>query len=531
MKNLFFTLALTACYLNTHAQDLSKTMTVSGGTSVSIETGTTLYADELNLKSTSDEFSSLLLKGDVGTATVVNYDRYVNEVGVSGVEGGNDVISLPLKQSTDVTFGEFLQYSADNDVTTNADYLANSPSTSTLFAFGPYDNSATAYTNYNNTLGEDANVLLQRAVGYRAATETSGGTTLRFTGTASKVAEAVNISTSGINFWNSVGNPYSTYVDSQAFLTANVAVLKDDRQAIYAYNNAVSSGVGTSGNFTIINFLVNNTINIAPGQGFLLANSTGDGTPNIIDFTPAMRTFNGSDDFIIGRDASPSPMLRLKAEHSNGDFATEIYFNINSSLGLDPGYDAGVYGGTSYSFMLYSHLIEDNQGVNMAIQSLGSNDINDTVIPLGLKATQGQQITFSIENSTLPDDTDVYLEDNLTNTFTLLNANNYTITANSNISGTGRFFLRVGSSTLSTIDTESSSLHLFASEQTIFVKGQLLEQTKISVYDLLGREVLSSNLEQGSDTNTINASTLKDGIYVVTLKNGRQEQTKKVIIK
>ena len=526
MKKLYFLFFTVANCFNLFAQDLSKTMTITAGTGVSVISNATLNADEVNLKSTSSEFSSLLLDGGtVGTSTIINYDRYVNVVGSSSA-GGNDLISLPLKNAGNVTFAEFLTYSEDG-IDTNADIITNSTITPSLYAFGPYDNGAQSYINFDSDL--DGAEVLKIAKGYRAATD--GGETVRFTGESSVSSEPIEITTNATSnsYWNVVGNPYPTYVDSQAFLTENAAVLDPVRNAIYGYNSGNSSPGSNFGKFSVINMLSNTDLNIAPGQGFVVANDRETAT-NELTFTPAMRTFTGTDDFITGRN-SQNIMLRLKAESGSNNFATEVYFNDASTLGLDPGYDAGLFFINDNDFKLYSQLVDNNEGENMVIQSLGSNNLDDVVIPLGLNTAQGQQVTFSIETSTLPTSTLVYLEDNQTNTFTLLNNGNYSFTPNTVISGTGRFFLRIGNSSLSTSIEESNSLQLFASDKTLFIKGQLLADTTITVYDIQGRLVLNSNLEAGSVSNKIDANVLSQGVYVVKLKNKQQEQTKKVVIK
>ncbi|EPR73521.1 Cell wall protein Awa1p [Winogradskyella psychrotolerans RS-3] len=525
MKLFYLTALAVAFCCTTKAQELSTTMHISAGTTVTVSSGTTLSASEVNLKSTSDSFACLFLNDDLETSTVVNYDRYVNIIGTSGENGGNDLVSLPVKTVADATFSDFLTYTDGTNA--NSVIIPNAPSLPTLFAFGPYNNTNQSYTNYNSTT--DGDVILKRGVGYRAASYS--GQTVRFTGAVSTVSESVEISTTN-NAWNSIGNPYPTFIDSQAFLSANSAVLDPNAVAIYAYNNGADTdiGAGTFGNFTIINGLTETVVNIAPGQAFLVANDPADPT-NLISFTTAMRTYEGTDDFILGRDANQNQMLRLQVENGTEDFATEIYFNANSTLGLDPGYDAALYNGVGYSLSLYSHLVENNLGKNMAIQSLGLNNQNDISIPLGLKAAQGQQITFTIEASTLPDEVEVYLEDSQTNTFTLLNTNSYSFTPNNAISGTGRFYLRFETSSLSTIDLNSESLQIFASEQALFINGSLLADTEVSVYDIQGRLVLSSFLKEASDRNTIDAASLSQGIYVVKLNNKVQQQTKKVIFK
>ena len=166
----------------------------------------------------------------------------------------------------------------------------------------------------------------------------------------------------------------------------------------------------------------------------------------------------------------------------------------------------------------------------MSIQSLGFDSQNDVVIPLGLKANQGEEVTFSIENSSLSDMYDVYLEDNLTNTFTLLNTNDYSITPNANIDGTGRFYLRIGIQSLSMDDLHKESLQIKASEQTVYINGLLLADSQVSIYDIQGRLISTTFLNEGSNSNTIEANNLSNGIYVVKLKNEAQERTTKVIL-
>ncbi len=126
MKILYFIFLSIVLCLSSKAQNLSTTMTVSAGTSVIIASGTTLNAPNINLKSTSDKYACLLLNGALGTTNIANYDRYVNVVGTSNANGGNDLISLPVKETGDVTFSQFLNYSPDAGVTPNSDVIVNS---------------------------------------------------------------------------------------------------------------------------------------------------------------------------------------------------------------------------------------------------------------------------------------------------------------------------------------------------------------------------------------------------------------------
>ncbi|WP_299361334.1 Calx-beta domain-containing protein [Winogradskyella sp.] len=513
--------------------------TVSEGASLTINSGVTLTASTLDLDSTSDEFASLILDGTLagGTAGNVTYRRYINGAG-SGTTGGNDLITSPV---TGVSFVDFVQ---DPENEFNLFGSPDNGSTSILeYLFGPFDNElAGDYVTYfiNDPLnggapvgdGDDASETIDPVKGYRAGT--FGGTTLAFRGGIN----SGSVSTSDFNdygfdapdieIWNLVGNPYPSYLDAQAFLTTNGGVIDEtvldpNFNAIYAYNDNTDG----ASRWTIINSVQNNTRNIAPGQGFFVAsNGTGQ-----LSFTPAMRTTVGTDDFILGRNTNVITHLGLTLSNDQEIYETDFYFTSNASTSLDPSYDAGVYSGNASGFSLYSHLVEDNQGIPMAIQSLGETDYDDVVIPLGVNSNQGEQITFSITDNNLPSSVNVYLEDNVTNTFTLLNTSDYILTPNTNLAGTGRFFLHFTNSPLSVTDDPFYSLTIYTSNRSINIAGEVDDNTIANVYDIQGRlitsKILTSNLRlQSIDVNAINA-----GVYIVELNNGNQNTTQKVILK
>jgi hypothetical protein len=248
---------------------------------------------------------------------------------------------------------------------------------------------------------------------------------------------------------------------------------------------------------------------------------------------PVLVNGDEGDDFILGRNASAPLFLKLNASTADKNYKTQFYFNENASLGGDHGYDGRVLG-TPPNFALYSHLVQDNTGLPMALQALHPSDlVETTVIPLGVNANQGEQLTFSILESTLPDTIEVYLEDTLTNTFTLLNSGDYTLTPNVALNGTGRFYLRFGEGALSTTETTLADLNIFTNQndKTIVIAGQLLEPTTASVYDIQGRLVNTTALATTSRTQSIDVSNLSSGVYVVQLTNRTQNKTQKVIIR
>lgn len=491
-----------------------KDLEISPGAAIKIESGVTLTTSSLTLESTSTSYSSLILDGTI-TGTV-NYNRSVNAYTNDATSNDSDLVTAPL---TGQTFGSF--------AATNANLLASG----SLRAFAPFNKETGTYTNYDTSINSSTSITA--GTGYRAATNDGG--TLTYTGTVETGDVAINILNSGPSFaaWNLIGNPYPSYVDMSTFLNHEVATgitnlnLLENASGIYGYDGDVSDG------WDIITLANVGSRLLAPGQGFFVAaNATTVANYDLV-FTPAMRTTGTSDDFILGRNANPLTFLKLNASTSNNSYKTEFYFNDNASQGLDAGYDAIIWGANAPDFALYSHLVQENTGLPIALQALGSTDMSDISIPIGVNANAGTQLTFSISDSNLPATIEVYLEDTLNNTTTLLTTADYIITPNSNLQGTGRFFLSFTDNALSTPASIKDYLQIYTtrSPKEVVIKGQLQGVAIAYLYDMQGRLVRQQNLDASRSSNTIDVASISDGVYVVKLVKNHQIKTQKVLIK
>ena len=335
--------------------------------------------------------------------------------------------------------------------------------------------------------------------------------------------------------WNLIGNPYPSYMDFDAFFNLNFLQFDSAGpfQAIYGYDGNASNG------WTVWNLatIADNSVTelIAPGQGFFVKAKSGGG---LVDYTSSMRRSGSSDDFIVGRQASSLNVVlsKLSLSSSTNTANTSIYFIEGTTRGLDSGYDAGAYGGNGEEgFLIYTNLVEDNEGIDIAIQSLPYNDFNDVVIPVGIKALAGSSLTIGLEdNSSVPANVNVYLEDTLENTLTLLNASDYTFTPITDMVGTGRFFLRFSADTLSlNTNDELNELIIYSNENNkdIVIRGLLTAATTTELYDIQGRLVLSKKIDQSSITNTIDVSSISSGVYIINVSNKNSIKTQKLIIK
>jgi len=485
----------------------SGSLTIDSNESLTLGGNVNITGADLYLNSIATEYSSLIVGGT--SSGDVTYRRHINTLSGTGTTtGNNDLVSAPVTNASQI-FSVFR--------TNNANIPSGNISGTLSYLFGPFDNVTNAYTNF--TAANDSDILTA-GTGYRtASTDTS---TFTFIGDVETGTVTANIAIGAGSEWNLIGNPYPSYINSGDFLTENAAFLDENAIGIYGYDGSADNG------WTIINFNNANTAaNIAPGQGFMVA---AEGT-STLNFTPAMRNISGTDDFIVGR-VENNEYLRLQIENGDSNYHTDFYFNDNSTQALDPGYDAALFNSFLPEFYVYSHLVSNNTGRSMAIQSLSSTDLSNVTIPLGVNADMGEQITFSIVESSLPNTIDVYLDDTIANTSTLLTNADYVFTPNVNLSGTGRFFLRYTEDALSTSENSLNNLDIYASKEAkeIVINGQLLENTVLNLYDIQGRLVMTSKLDNSLLENRIDVANVTSGIYIVSLENNTQKKSQKVII-
>jgi len=499
----------------------AQNITVASGKSFTIEkTGSVIMSGNFSnsgnftLNSDSDEFSSIIIGGSV--TGNITYNRYVNSVGTNEW----DLIGAPVS-------GQSINSFANANSSTLATNGAN-------FAIGPYDNADNTFTNYtNSTIGGAGNFEMGK--GFQMATINGG--TLKFTGApASQNQTQAIINNDAANSgagtrWNLVANPFPSYIHGNTrarfdnnFLTINSDKLDDSYEAVYGYD---ADGSG----YTIYN-KTSSALLLAPGQAFMIAsdNTSSDN----ISFTTEMRTVVGGDDLILGRNPEDSFELILKLYEGDTEIDyTKFYFEDGLNLGLDPGYDAGHF---NQGASLMSRLIENDQGVGFTINAMGLESINNVVIPLEINREAGVGFRISIDNFEINDNINVYLEDNIKGTLTLLNDNDFELTAENELNGAGRFFIHLTETVLSTDDKiETNLLNVFKADLNNFITIEGLANqsngTKLRLYNILGKEVIFTTLNNNNNKQIISTQGLTPGIYIVKLESGNIVFTKKLFIK
>ena len=355
------------------------TTSISLGQSITTDGGV-VNRGTLELNSASSSYSSLISTNSVQGE--VTYYRHVNQFADTGsITGNNDLISAPVTSPSQ----DFLALK-----TANPNIPSGTIGGTLSYLFGPFDNNLGDYVLWTDA--DDSNPI-ESGVGYRTASTDVGGSTFTFTGnvTIDQSPIAINVGTESI--FNLVGNPYPSYITLSGFLEVNNSEFDPLSSGVYGYDGEATDG------FQIWNQAysdANPNAIIAPGQGFLVASKAGGGS---ISFPADIRSIGTADDFIPGRLANPDieiAHIKLKLASDNKQYFTDVYFNDNATLGLDYGYDSALYGNTP-SFAIYSQLIENNNGRDLGIQTVDYTSLGNVIIPLGINASQGEQITIGIE--------------------------------------------------------------------------------------------------------------------------------------
>ena len=411
--------------------------------------------------------------------------------------------------------------SQDINTFTVTDVATNAIATSgTNYGVAPYDNNGSAWDYYTtSTIAGAGNFTAGK--GYSALRASAGDVT--FTGTFPTSDVSIAITDGSSNEWNLIGNPYPSYIPANSgadatnnFITINTADLNASFQAVYFWDGS---------SYVAINHASSSRF-IAPGQGFFV-NSIASGST--IDFTEAMQSHQTD---VFSKTKSTKPEISLQMTDGVTNKSTEITYIAGTTKGLDPGYDAGMFTGVANTFSIYTHLVTQSDGTDFSLQSLPTNDYENIVIPIGVNATSGKEISFSVNAMNLPTNIKIYLEDKNDGSFTRLDEVNtqYTITLNNNLSGIGRFYLHTKSSVLNVPNFNSSSISMYkTSTFNLRVVGLQNGNASIHIYNVLGKRVHKTSFKAKA-VNNINLPSLKTGIYIIQLTTEQGEISKKILI-
>ncbi len=411
-----------------------------------------------------------------------------------------------------------------------ADFLTNNPNVGTSGAArGMMDyNPATNLWNPLFTTTPVTPGSLGGGKGYSLRVKnTPPGLPVTFTGALQTGAQPVTVAPT---FWNCVGNPYTSAIGlndgfdvNNSFLAVNGANLNTSYAAIYVWADPDASN-GQAGKYKIITRTTGDA-SFQQGQAFLVNMAVG----STINFNALMQLHSTAT--ALKSASAPWPAINLIAEVNGLKNSALITFNSQMTKGLDPTYDAGLLKGES-ELVVYTKLVEDN-GIPFAIQALPGNA--EMVIPVGVDSKAGGNVTFSSENTNLSPDMKVILEDKVSKTFTDLSKSAYTTTIAANSTVSDRFFLHT-SDLISGLDDQTpgntswDKLNVYAVRNVeLRIVGEVSDRAVVSLCDVLGRVILVNNLNAGI-LNTINLPSIKNGVYLITVKDNGKVRTFKILV-
>ncbi|TYP98005.1 putative secreted protein (Por secretion system target) [Tenacibaculum adriaticum] len=391
------------------------------------------------------------------------------------------------------------------------DIIANNAlasGTGTNIGIAPYKNDGTAW----NYLTSASNGTITPGQGFSVKLTSAGN--LNFVGSINTNTVTYPI-TQATNTLNLIGNPYASYINLGNFFSDNPTGPVLSEATIWLWNQA-------TGNYDLKMSGTDAGFQIAPGQGFFV--SAGANTNVTFD---AANQSHQTDTF----QRNSRTEVNLTITENNISKSTKLYYINGTTTGFDNGYDGSLFGGTDYNFALFTELISDNQGKKLAIQSLPNSDFETTIVPVGLIAEAGKEITFSANAMNLPSGVDVYLEDRINGAFSNLSKDTYKVTLNSAANGIGQFYLHTTSQRLSSEDIikNISNVSIYkSSNQEITITG-LQAKANVSVYSILGKELVTTAINSNG-ISKVSLPTLPTGVYIVKLNSNLGEITKKIIL-
>lgn len=449
--------------------------------------------------------------------------------GASGqiiIEPGSSLIVTGKSSGGNVTYNRSLDYVAGN---ANGWYLVGSPvvgqvyndtyattnelaTSGTKRAIGTYDDAAALVSKWTYLEDSDSNAgTFISGVGYTMKRASTTGE-VSFTG-------SINTDAAGISAAVSTGNnllavPYTSYINSQTFLTVNTNL----DQQIWVWKHDVAGG----GMYEVK--VAGDAFMLAPGQGFFVKANSGTS----VNFDKANQTGN-TDTF---QRSSRTEVKLLMNDGESSRFA-KIYYLDNATTGFDNGWEGETFTGIESNVDVFTQLVENNEGKNYQLQSLPNADLESMIIPVGVKAEAGKKITFTAEALNLSSGLKVFLEDRQENVFTQLDVANaeYKVTLTDAVDGISRFYLHTRSSALSTDDDVFlNSISIFKSDKsTLKIAGLKNVKTSVSIFNILGKQIMNTVFDTNG-VKEISLPKLISGVYLVQLTTEAGTLNKKIIL-
>ncbi|WP_299134030.1 T9SS type A sorting domain-containing protein [uncultured Tenacibaculum sp.] len=499
-------------------------------TSPIIESGVTAEINDLEIQELSsftiENNGITIINGNLNNTGTISIGSSANTSGtliVRGTANGNvtyersgllankwSIITAPVSGQSIKDFIE----SSENDIRVNTTVTPN------RYAVAYYDDTKTDGNKWTYYTADDiqTNTLtFEKGKGYIVSRATNGS--VKFTGTLTTTDVSISVNE---DKWNAIGNPYTAFLpinnnSNENFIQENISKFHPENIGVYVWDNSQNKYVAKS--------LVSSSTSLTLGQGFFV--KTGNGI-NTINFKENQRQHEGTDVDIFSRSKSSVPSIQIFAESKGITVNTHIKYYQTATKGLDPGYDIGNFG--SSSFDVFTHLLEESKGNDFTIQSLPNSGYENMVIPLGIKSKADEEVSITLKYNNLPKGIEVYIEDKKLNKYTKIEdtQTKYKVVFEENVNGVGRFFIHTKEALLSVTEIEKNDVYIYTIPNKLIIKG-IQKQFTVTLFNALGVSVLK-NEYKGLGKNEIDLTNLSKGVYIVKVVSETKITTKKIII-
>ena len=483
--------------------------------SIQIASSTTALANNIVVNSggslTIDQTSSLTVSDDFtnnGTVTLNSGGSLI----VNGTSSGNITYNRTLDTDNWYLVSSPVVGETYDDAYVTANGIASGTQNTNSRGIAPY---VTIDDSWDYMLaGETA--TFSAGTGYSVQRSSAGD--VSFTGTLNVADAGVDVVLDATgNRFNLLGNPYSSHIASATFLTNEAAV--SETQNLWVWNQVT----GASGAYEVKTLA--DAMVIAPAQGFFVQANAAGGTFNFAESNQA-----GSGGTFQRTETRPEIYLTISDQTDARE--AKIYYIEDMTTGFDVGYEGELFNGVPNPLAIYTHMVADSEGKNYQVQSLPPNNYENIIVPVGINAVSGSDITIDASANNFPEGINIYLEDKQDNTFTLLDTDaNFSTTLENSLSGIGRFYLHTTSGVLSADDLAlDNNISIYKSSiDNLRIVGVQNGTAKLQMFNILGKTVLKTSFE-GNGVNDINLNNIPAGIYIVKLATENGTINRKIII-
>ncbi|CAD7811116.1 hypothetical protein CHRY9390_02303 [Chryseobacterium aquaeductus] len=465
----------------------------------------------------------------INSGQTVTTGNFTNNGAVIVNDGGN------LIQSISGTYSGTGTFTVNKNGTSALDKYAfwSSPvvaqNLNTIYGAGVTPAFITEYDTATDYFVNAASSTSAFGKGYSIKTPASVSGTI-FTGVPNNGSQTYTLATTGSGH-NLVGNPYPSNLNLNTFFTANQGRISN---TFYFWDNTSNSVTVQGGTASVnIGYATYNALNQtwvpAPnivavptgnianiGQGFFVQTLAAPTDTSLI-FSNDMRVATTGTFFNKNNSSTEGKFwLRLNSSYNtNNTFAVNY---LSPASDAYDNHDSKAIATGSDAF----YTMADAQ--KLLIQGKSSFDIDD-VVPVGTKHFQSGSFVISLaqKEGLFNNGQAIYLHDKVLGTYTNLQNQSYSFTANSG-EITNRFEIVYKLNLLATTEVQKDSFEIYREGEDFYVRNNKNIET-VEVYDATGRKITQIN----ADSKLVRVKLDAKGLYIVKAVSAGKEYAKKII--